>query len=80
MTRVYADACRVTVNGPDDFEGAVRRFAKVVRETGVFRELKQRESYIPPSVRRRAKAKRAARRAKAARRRSSDVDWKPERA
>lgn len=79
MSRAYSDACRVYVNGPDDFEGAVRRFTKAVRETGVLSEVKRREAYHPPSVRRRAKAKKAAARRARAARRERDVDWKPER-
>jgi small subunit ribosomal protein S21 len=77
VSRVYADSCRVYVYGPDDFEGAVRRFTKVVREAGVLTEVKRREAYEPPSVARRRKAKKArARRARAARRERT-VDWKP---
>jgi small subunit ribosomal protein S21 len=82
MSRAFSDSNRVYVDGPGAFESALRRFMKACRETGVFSELKKRESYLPPSVRRRAKSKKAAtRRIKAAqRRRSSDLDWKPERA
>lgn len=80
--RAFADRCQVLVDGPDAFEPALKRFLKGCRESGIFTEMKKREFYMPPSVRRRAKAKKAAaRRGKAAARLRppSDVDWKPER-
>jgi ribosomal protein S21 len=82
MSRAFAESTLVRVAGPEAFEPALRRFMKGCRESGLFVELKKRAAYIPPSVRRREKAKRAAvRRAKvAARRRPNDFDWKPERA
>ena len=81
MSRAYADSTLVRVAGPDAFEPALRRFLKACRETGVFTELKKREAYASPSVRRRVKSQKAAqRRARASRRRPETgplEDWKP---
>jgi small subunit ribosomal protein S21 len=77
--RAVADGCVVTVFGAD-VEGAVRRFLKSCRESGLFTELKRREAYLPPSVRKRLKRQKAQqRRVRAARRQRADVDWKPSR-
>lgn len=79
--RASADGCHVLVHGPDDFEGAVRKFLKACRESGLLTELKRRQAYEPPSLARRKKAIRArARTARAARRLRENgppADWKP---
>lgn len=40
-----------------DFNGAMRRFKKIVQEAGVIQELRERQAYVKPSEqRKRAKA------------------------
>ena len=36
----------------DDFNGAMRRFKKIVQEAGVIQELRERQAYVKPSERR----------------------------
>jgi len=44
----------------DDFNGAMRRFKKLVQEAGIIQELRERQAYVKPSTKR-AKAKAAGR-------------------
>lgn len=40
-----------------DFNGALRRFKKIVQEAGIIQEVREREAYVKPSeVRKKAKA------------------------
>jgi len=48
----------VTVGPNETFEQALRRFSKLVQQTGVLAEARRREHYEPPSVK--AKKKKAA--------------------
>lgn len=54
----------VTINNSDNFDQALRRFNKMVQQTGVLAEARRREHYEPPSVQRKKKA--AAKRRKTA--------------
>ncbi len=46
----------VTVKGDESFESALRRFKKQCEKAGVLSELRKREHYEKPSVRRKKKA------------------------
>lgn len=46
----------VTVREDESFETALRRFKKQVEKSGVLSELRKREHYEKPSVRRKKKA------------------------
>ncbi len=46
----------VIVREDENFEGALRRFKKQVEKAGVLSELRRREHYEKPSVRRKKKA------------------------
>ncbi|MGH7428413.1 MAG: 30S ribosomal protein S21 [Candidatus Methylomirabilaceae bacterium] len=46
----------VTVKGDESFESALRRFKKQCEKAGVLSELRRREHYEKPSVRRKKKA------------------------
>ena len=43
-----------------DFNGAMRRFKKKVQEAGIIQEVRDRQEYVKPSIKR-AKAKKAGR-------------------
>ncbi|MDO8614275.1 MAG: 30S ribosomal protein S21 [Dehalococcoidia bacterium] len=49
MTEVY-------INSADSFDQALKRFNKMVQQTGILAEARRREHYEPPSVRRKKKA------------------------
>ena len=51
------DGLTVEVRG-DDFAGALRRFKKKVQEAGIIQEVRDRQEYVKPSIKR-AKAKKA---------------------
>lgn len=53
------DGLTVEVRG-DDFAGALRRFKKKVQEAGIIQEVRDRQEYVKPSIKR-AKAKKAGR-------------------
>jgi small subunit ribosomal protein S21 len=53
------DGLTVEVRG-DDIAGAMRRFKKKVQEAGIIQEVRDRQEYVKPSVKR-AKAKKAGR-------------------
>ena len=55
----------VVASGNESFESLLRRFNKKVQQTGILSELRRREHYEKPSVRR--KRKRDARRRSVAR-------------
>lgn len=46
----------VTVKEDESFEGALRRFKKQCEKAGVLSELRKREHYEKPSVRRKKKS------------------------
>lgn len=46
----------VTVREDESFESALRRFKKQVEKAGVLSEMRRREHYEKPSVRRKKKA------------------------
>jgi small subunit ribosomal protein S21 len=46
----------VTVKGDESFESALRRFKKQCEKAGVLSELRKREHYEKPSVRRKKKS------------------------
>ena len=46
----------VTIGAHESFEQALRRFNKMVQQTGILAEARRREHYEPPSVRRKKKA------------------------
>lgn len=46
----------VIVREDENFEGALRRFKKQVEKAGVLSEMRRREHYEKPSVRRKKKA------------------------
>ncbi|MEA3509458.1 MAG: 30S ribosomal protein S21 [candidate division NC10 bacterium] len=47
---------RVIVREDESFESALRRFKKQVEKAGVLSEMRRREQYEKPSVRRKKKA------------------------
>jgi small subunit ribosomal protein S21 len=49
----------VKVREKEPIENALRRFKKQCQKTGILRELKEREHYNKPSIRRKLKAKAA---------------------
>jgi len=46
----------VRIGANESFEQALRRFNKIVQQTGVLAEARRREHYESPSVRRKKKA------------------------
>lgn len=54
----------VKISSSESFEQALRRFNKMVQQTGILAEARRREHYESPSVRRKKKA--AAKRRKSA--------------
>ncbi len=46
----------VKIGSHESFEQALRRFNKMVQQTGVLAEARRREHYEPPSARRKKKA------------------------
>lgn len=53
------DGLTVEVRG-DDIAGAMRRFKKKVQEAGIIQEVRDRQEFVKPSIKR-AKAKKAGR-------------------
>ena len=53
----------VHINSSDSFDHALKRFNKIVQQTGILAEARRREHYEPPSVRRKKKAAAARKRA-----------------
>jgi small subunit ribosomal protein S21 len=53
----------VRVKDGEFFEGALRRFKKIVEKAGILTELRKREFYEKPSVKRKRKAIAAIKRA-----------------
>jgi small subunit ribosomal protein S21 len=45
----------VTITSSDNFDQALRRFNKIVQQTGILAEARRREHYEPPSIRRKQK-------------------------
>ena len=43
----------VTITSSDNFDQALRKFNKMVQQTGILAEARRREHYEPPSVARR---------------------------
>ena len=62
----------VKVREGEGIEEALRRFKRECERSGILREIKRREFYIPPSVRRKLKAQEAKRKQ---RRRSSRYQY-----
>jgi small subunit ribosomal protein S21 len=46
----------VIITSSDNFDQALRRFNKIVQQTGILAEARRREHYEPPSIRRKKKA------------------------
>ena len=46
----------VHISSSDNFDQALRRFNKMVQQTGILAEARRREHYEPPSVQRKKKA------------------------
>ncbi len=46
----------VRISSNESFEQALRRFNKMVQQTGILAEARRREHYEPPSIRRKKKA------------------------
>jgi len=46
----------VYINSSDNFDQALKRFNKMVQQTGILAEARRREHYEPPSVQRKKKA------------------------
>ena len=55
----------IRVKDYDSFETAMKRFKKVVQDSGILTEMRRREHYEKPSVRRKKKDMIAARKSKA---------------
>ncbi len=46
----------VYINSSDSFDQALKRFNKMVQQSGILAEARRREHYEPPSVQRKKKA------------------------
>ena len=46
----------VIITSADNFDQVLRRFNKIVQQTGILAEARRREHYEPPSIRRKKKA------------------------
>ncbi len=46
----------VYINSSDNFDQALKRFNKIVQQSGILAEARRREHYEPPSVQRKKKA------------------------
>lgn len=46
----------VIIHSNDNFDQALRKFNKIVQQTGILAEARRREHYEPPSVQRKKKA------------------------
>lgn len=46
----------VFISSSDNFDQALKRFNKLVQQTGILAEARRREHYEPPSVHRKKKA------------------------
>lgn len=46
----------VIITSNDNFDQALRRFNKMVQQTGILAEARRREHYEPPSIQRKKKA------------------------
>jgi small subunit ribosomal protein S21 len=46
----------VMINSSDNFDQALKRFNKMVQQSGILAEARRREHYEPPSVHRKKKA------------------------
>jgi small subunit ribosomal protein S21 len=46
----------VIITSSDNFDQALRRFNKIVQQTGILAEARRREHYEPPTIRRKKKA------------------------
>jgi len=60
----------VKVREGESIEEAVKRFKRECERNGVLKEIKRREFYVTPSVKRKLKSQEAQRKARRARRRS----------
>lgn len=45
----------ITIRDGDSFEGALKRFKKLIEKAGILSEVRKRESYEKPSMRRKKK-------------------------
>ncbi len=54
----------VYINSSESFDSSLKRFNKMVQQSGILAEARRREHYEPPSIRRKKKA--AAKRRKTA--------------
>lgn len=59
----------VKVRDAEHFEEALKRFKRECEKNGILREIKKRETYVPPSVRRKLKSQEAQRRMRRTKRR-----------
>ena len=54
----------VKVRDAEHLEEAIKRFKRECEKNGILREIKRRETYTPPSVKRKLKSEEAQRRAR----------------
>ena len=59
----------VKVRDAEHLEEAIKRFKRECEKNGILREIKRRETYTPPSVKRKLKSEEAQRRARRTKRR-----------
>ena len=59
----------VKVRDAEHLEEAIKRFKRECEKNGILREIKRRETYTPPSVKRKLKSEEAPRRARRTKRR-----------
>ena len=59
----------VKVRDAEHLEEAIKRFKRECEMNGILREIKRRETYTPPSVKRKLKSEEAQRRARRTKRR-----------
>ena len=59
----------VKVRDAEHLEEAIKRFKRECEKNGILKEIKRRETYMPPSVKRKIKSQEAQRRARRTKRR-----------
>ena len=59
----------VKVRDAEHLEEAIKRFKRECEKNGILREIKRRETYTPPSVKRKLQSEEAQRRARRTKRR-----------
>ncbi len=54
----------IKVRDPNNLEDAIKKFKRECEKNGILKEIKRREHYMPPSIKRKIKRQEAERRAR----------------